>query len=102
MLQVREEALEHLDELLSGGNEKSGIRIAVMGGAHGTGLGLIVDEAGEDDLQEVHHGIPLIINKELLSYCRSIVIGFRKGAEGSCGGSSGGGFLIEAENPLNL
>ena len=102
MLHIKEEAVEHLRDLMSGGSENSGVRIAVMGGAHGTGLGLIVDEAGEDDLLEVHHEIPIIIDKQLMSYCQSITIGFRKGSDGQCGGESGGGFLIDAEAPLNF
>jgi len=37
-----------------------------------------------------------------MDYCQSITIGFRKGNEGGCGGSSGSGFLIESDNPLSF
>lgn len=100
MLHILEEAREHLGNLLMEGSKKSAIRIAVVGGVHGPGLGLIVDEAGEDDLYFEHDNIPLIVDKKLMDYCQSITIGFTTGTGGSCGGSSGGGFLINAENQL--
>lgn len=102
MLKIAAEAEEHLKNLLAEGSENSAIRIALMGGAHGPGLGLIVEEAGEDDLRLEHRTIPFIIDKKLMDYCRSITIGFRKGNEGGCGGSSGSGFLIESETPLSI
>ena len=102
MLQIKQEAEEHLRALLPKGSEDCAIRVAVMGGAHGTGLGLIVDEAGVDDLQINHAGIPLIIDKKLMQYCKSVTIGFQSPAQGSCGGSSGGGFLINSKNPLSF
>jgi len=102
MLKILEEAEEHLNNLLIGGNESSAIRIAVMGGAHGPGLGLIVEEAGEDDLKIEHKNLSFIIDKKLMDYCQSITIGFRKGNEGGCGGSSGSGFLIDSDNPLSI
>ena len=102
MLHIQDEAVEHLRTLLTEGGETGAIRIAVMGGAHGTGLGLIIDEAGDDDLQITHGDIPVIIDKKLMAYCKTITIGFREADKGSCGGSSGGGFLLNAENPLNF
>lgn len=102
MLKIHDEAEEHLNNLLAESDENSAIRIAVMGGAHGPGLGLLVEEAGEDDLIFEHGTIPFIIDKKLMDYCKSITIGFRKGNEGGCGGSSGSGFLIESENPLSI
>jgi Fe-S cluster assembly iron-binding protein IscA len=102
MLKIHDEAEEHLKNLLVEGNENSAIRIALMGGAHGPGLGLIVEEAGENDLRFEHGTLPFIIDKKLMDYCKSITIGFRKGNEGGCGGSSGGGFLIESENSLHF
>ncbi len=102
MLKIHDEAEEHLNNLLAEGSDNSAIRIALMGWAHGPGLGLIVEEAGEDDLRFEHGTIPFIIDKKLMDYCKSITIGFRKGSEGSCGGSSTSGFLIESENPLSI
>ena len=104
MIQVTEEAWTKLEELLhSQGGEHSAIRIAVMGGgSRGPGLGLIVDEAGTDDLSYDVEGLVLIIDRGLLEYCRSVTIDFAVGAEGKCGGASGSGFLIVPANPLNF
>ena len=102
MLHIRDEAVEHLRALLTEGGETGAIRIAVMGGAQGTGLGLIIDEASDDDLEITHGDIPLIIDKKLMEYCQAITIGFRQADKGSCGGSSGGGFLLDAENTLTF
>ena len=104
MIQVTEEAFVKLEELLSSeGGEHSAIRVAVMGGgSKGPGLGLIVDEAGSEDVRYDVEGIPLIIDRGLLDYCRSVTIDFTIGEEGKCGGASGSGFLIETENPVNF
>mgnify|MGYP000092826839 CR=1 FL=1 len=102
MLKILEEAEEHLNNLLIGGNKSSAIRIAVMGGAQGPRLGLIVEEAGEDDLKIEHKNLSFIIDKKLMAYCQSITIGFRKGNEGGCGGSSGSGFLIDSDSSLSF
>ena len=104
MIQVTEEALTKLEELLrSEGGEKSAIRVAVMGGgSKSPGLGLVVDEAGPEDMSYDVGGIPLIIDRGLIDYCRSVTIDFTIGAEGRCGGASGSGFLIIPENPVNF
>lgn len=104
MIQVTEEALSKLEELLrSQGGERSAIRVAVMGGGtKGPGLGLVVDEAGAEDVSYDVEGVPLIIDRGLLQYCRSVTIDFTAGAEGKCGGASGSGFLIDPENPVNF
>ena len=104
MIQVTEEALTKLEELLSSqGGKHSSIRVAVMGGgSKGPGLGLIVDEAGTEDVSYDVGGIPLIIDRGLLDYCRSVTIDFTIGEAGKCGGASGSGFLIESENPVNF
>ena len=104
MIQVTEEALTKLEELLlSQGGEQSAIRVAVMGGgSKGPGLGLVVDEAGDQDARYDVEGFPLIIDRSLLEFCRSVTIDFTVGSEGTCGGASGSGFLIEPENPVNF
>ena len=104
MIQVTEEALTKLEELLrSQGGEHSAIRVAVMGGgSKGPGLGLVVDEAGDQDVCYDVDGIPLIIDRSLMDYCRSITIDFTIGAKGTCGGASGSGFLIAPEIPVNF
>ena len=102
MVNIEEAAEEHLSNLLAEGNDNAAIRVAVMGGPQGPVLGLIIDDVGEDDMSFTHKAIPLIIDRKLMEYCNSITIGFRQGTEGSCGGSSGSGFLIKSENSLNL
>ena len=104
MIQVTEEALTKLEELLhSQGGAHSAIRVAVMGGgSEGPGLGLIVDEAGADDVCYDVEGVSLIIDRGLLEFCRSVTIDFTIGTEGKCGGASGSGFLIEPVNPVNF
>ena len=104
MIQVTEEALTKLEELLrSEGGERSAIRVAVMGGgSKSPSLGLVVDEAGEEDMSYDVGGIPLIIDRALIDYCRLVTIDFTIGAEGKCGGSSGSGFLITPEKPVNF
>lgn len=104
MIQVTEDALSKLEELLGcEGGEQSAIRVAVMGGgSKGPGLGLLVDEAGEEDMRYDVGGIPLIIDRGLINYCGSVTIDFTIGTEGKCGGASGSGFLIVAENPVNF
>lgn len=104
MIQVTEEALAKLEELLrSEGGEQSAIRVAVMGGgSKGPGLGLVVDEATDEDMRYEVGTIALIIDRGLINYCSSVTIDFTIGTEGKCGGVSGSGFLIAPKNPVNL
>jgi len=100
MLEVRDEAVEHLMNMLTEGSQGPALRIAVMGGSSGPRLGLIVDEKSDDDVSLTCKNIPFIIEQKLFEYCQTITIGFQKGRDGSCGGSSGSGFLIHSTNPL--
>jgi Fe-S cluster assembly iron-binding protein IscA len=104
MLTISPEALARIEELHQAqGGERSAIRIAVMGGGrHGSGLGLIVDERSDDDLVFDEFSVPIIAARNLMDYCRRISIDFRTGGDGRCGGVTGNGFLIVAENPINL
>ncbi len=104
MLDVSPEALEKLTEMVAAqGGERSGVRIAVMGGGgQGPGLGLVVDAPGENDLVVDQRGTALIIDRSLLAYCRSISIDFTSGSAGRCGGASGSGFIITPEQPVNF
>ena len=102
MLYIKEEAEEPLEELLRGGSDGSAVRVAVMGGARGAGLALIIDEPTEDDLQIDHKGIAMIIDRNLMAYCKSITIGFRKSGEQNCTTVASTGFLIEPEISLQL
>ena len=102
MLKIDAEAEEHLANLLIDQGEHAAIRVAVMGGMQGSGFGLVIDEATEGDLKIEHKNLLFVVDRKLMAYCKLITIGFRKGTEAGCGGSSGGGFLITSENPLSF
>lgn len=104
MLQISTEALIKLEELHQAeGGENSAIRIAVMGGGnHSPGLGLVVDERSDDDILFDEFTIPIIVDRNLMNYCRKISIEFRTGSDGRCGGASGSGFLLTPETPINV
>ena len=103
MLEVSREAIGQLAELLTQGGPDSAIRIAVMGGVTDSpGLGLIVDEAKDSDILIQKGAIPFIIDRSLIEYCQIITISFTTGSGGTCGGSSGSGFLITPEKPINF
>lgn len=104
MLEVSPEALEKLAEMVvAQGGTHSGIRIAVMGGGRqGPGLGLVVDDLGENDTLVEQQGTRLIIDRALLAYCGSISIAFTTDNSGRCDGSSGSGFVITSEKPINF
>lgn len=93
-----------IEEMLRAeGGEKSAVRVAVMGGgSQGPGLGLVVDEPGAEDVAFEVGGVAMIIERNLLDYCRSVVIEFTVGSSGQCGGASGSGFVIVPENPVNF
>lgn len=101
MISISKEALACLtQQLATEGNDTSAIRIAVMGGASTSGLGLIVDTPKESDLCFQHGTIPIIIDQHLLEFCRSISISFISGEGSGCTGKKGSGFLIIADNPI--
>ncbi|NNK92767.1 MAG: hypothetical protein HKP41_00305 [Desulfobacterales bacterium] len=103
MLEISNEAIGQLAELLSQGGSDSAIRIAVMGGGNDSpGLGLIVDEAQDSDISIQKGAIPFIIDRSLIEYCQTITIRFTTGSGGTCGGSSGSGFLITPGKPINF
>ena len=104
MLEVSEEALEKLAELLAAqDNGEAAVRIAIMGGgADSPCLGIIVDDIRESDVLIQKGDTPLIIDRNLIEYCRTISIDFKTGSSGRCGGSSGSGFIITPEQPINL
>ena len=78
MLKIAAEAEEHLANLLTGEGEQAAIRVAVMGGAHGSGFALVIDEPAADDLKIVHKNLLFIVDRKLMAYCQSITIGFQK------------------------
>jgi len=104
MVTIDPDALVKLEELHQAeGSEHSAIRIAVMGGgSQGPGLGLIVDDPGENDKRFEEFSVPVVVDRNLMDYCKQISIEFKVGRDGRCGGASGSGFLITPENPINL
>ena len=104
MLEVSDTALVKLGELLAAdGGPGSGVRIAPMGGGTtSSGLGLIVEEPGPDDVVFEEDGVVLIVDKNLMEYCKKISIEFQTAQLGDCGGGSGTGFVITPEEPVNF
>lgn len=103
MLQIDEEALKPLAKMIAGAEPDSAIRIAIIGGPDGVGLGLMLDKQTEADTVITHKEIPFIIDQKLMEYCGSITISHRDQAQSSCSCGQGGneGFLIvQPENSL--
>lgn len=95
MLTASDEALGYMKELLDQeANTGSAIRVAVMGNS---GLGLIVDDPQENDVIFDNDQFSIIIDRNLLEFCKTITIGFKKGDSNSCNSS---GYVIETGNPL--
>ena len=102
MLEVSEKALEKLEEMLSTqGRSEAAIRIAVMGGGANS-LGLVVDDVRETDVLIDTYKTPLVIDSNLMNWCKTINIDFITGSSGGCDGSSGSGFTITPGQPINL
>lgn len=102
MLEISGEALIKLGEMIAAdGGPESGVRIAPMGGGiSGSGLGLIVDEPSESDVVAQESGVLVIVEKNLMEYCQKITVEFQTGQTGSCGGTSGSGFVIVSKQPI--
>lgn len=103
MITVSDGALPHLAQLAAAeGGAGSSIRIAVMGGVAGPGLGLVVDTPAEADEMVHFKDLAIIIDRQLHAYCRNIHIDFREGKQEGCTGKSGAGFLIVPDQPINV
>jgi Fe-S cluster assembly iron-binding protein IscA len=103
MITVSEGALPHLAQLVAAeGGAGSAVRIAVIGGIAGPGLGLVVDSAGETDETILFEDLAIIIDRQLHTFCRNILIDFREGQPEGCAGKSGAGFLIIPDQPINF
>ncbi|MBM1004143.1 MAG: hypothetical protein N839_0017255 [Desulfofustis sp. PB-SRB1] len=102
-LVVGDAARPHLTDMVRAQRERgSAVRVAVMGGtAGGPGIGLIVDDPGEQDLVFTIGEIDLVIDPSLLSYCGKITIDFQEGAAQACQGAPRG-FVITADVPLTI
>ncbi|WP_163340518.1 hypothetical protein [Desulfopila sp. IMCC35008] len=95
MLNASEEALGYMKELLNQeANTGSAIRVAVMGNS---GLGLVVDDPQENDVIFNKEQFSIIVDRNLIEFCKTITIGFKTGDSTSCSSS---GYIIETENAL--
>ena len=97
MLHITDQAAAHLHEITDQDGNTSGIRVSVMGS---TGFGLTPDASRETDHVTLCGEVELLIDKQLLAYCRNITIDFRECNPDGCSSRSGRGFVIKAENPI--
>jgi Fe-S cluster assembly iron-binding protein IscA len=103
MLEVSDEALKYLADISTDKSAGPAIRVAVMGsGGTNCGLGLIIDEMNDTDLAYEKGDYTLIIDKNLMEFCKKISIDFTQGEPNRCESRSKRGFLIHAENPVNF
>lgn len=95
MIEVSDDALSYMKELFEqSGKPEAAVRIAIVGNS---GFGLIVDHPGEADFTMEKEGLPIIIDRKLLDFCKSIKISFQVGSSEECGAN---GYIIVAENKL--
>jgi Fe-S cluster assembly iron-binding protein IscA len=103
MLEVSNEAMKYLGDIGADKNSGPAIRVAVMGsGGTNCGLGLILDEVIDTDLTFQKGDYTLIIDKNLMDFCKKVSIDFTQGEPDRCESRSKRGFLIHAENPVNF
>jgi Fe-S cluster assembly iron-binding protein IscA len=100
MLKIEDAALPHLAGMLKESTPLSAIRIMVLGGPSGVGLGLMVDEKAEGDAAITYEKIPFFIDQKLLDYCGTITIGYTEESDGGCVAGNHGAFVITPENKL--
>lgn len=103
MLEITDEAMKFFPDLRPEGDNRPAIRVAVMGtGGTDSGMGLVPDEILESDLAFQHGEFTVVIDKQLMEYCKSILIDFSHGEPNRCASLSKRGFIIKAENPINF
>jgi Fe-S cluster assembly iron-binding protein IscA len=103
MLEVSDEALKYLADIGADKSKGPAIRVAIMGsGGTNCGLGLILDEVKDTDITFTKGEYTLVIDKNLMDYCKKITIDFTQGQPDRCESRSKRGFLIHADNPVNF
>jgi len=102
MLNVTENAARHLQEIGEVEPGVTAVRVAIMGSSTSSGLGLMVDRIKDEDISSIHNGHTVIIDRQLLEYCRQVTIDFREGESDGCSSKSGRGFLLNAEEPISF
>ena len=95
MINVSSEAIRYMKDLLAQeDNVGDAVRIGIVGAGR---LGVHVDNPAEDDERFDQDGITLIINSNLLSYCRKVEVTFTDEKSDDCGKN---GYIITTEVPL--
>ena len=95
MIIVSSEAIRYMKELLDQEeNVGNAVRIGIVGAGR---LGVHVDNPDDDDERFDRDGITLIINRNLLSYCKKVEISFTDSESDDCGKN---GYVITTEVPL--
>ena len=95
MLTLSDEALKYMKGLLAQeDNSGDAIRIGIVGGGR---LGVLVDYERDDDERYERDGVTLIVDRNLLSYCKAIDVQFTAEPGDECGKN---GYIITTENPL--
>ena len=97
MLTITSKAAAHLHEIASSNDKEYGVRISLMGSS---GFGLTADIVQESDHITLCGDIQVIVDRQLLNYCRAITIDFREGEPDGCSSRSGRGFTITAEHAV--
>ncbi|PID77367.1 MAG: hypothetical protein CSB24_01820 [Deltaproteobacteria bacterium] len=99
MIEITELGLQKLMAFQQEENTSLPIRIALMSGASASpNLGIIPEEAKENDEIYDFNGFKVIIDKNLMAYCEKIVIDWVKTELTGC--LVEGGFKITAKNRI--
>jgi iron-sulfur cluster assembly accessory protein len=102
MLEVTPSALNNIKDYMRQQKINSPVRITTMsGGCAGPSLGMVLDEAKENDQILDHDGVSFVVDKELLDTCQGIRVDFIEKRDGGCGCGTGGGFTVMSEKPLS-
>ena len=101
MLEITESGVRHLAEVGVATDGTGVIRVAVIGGGRGSGLGLFADTAVASDVVSRHGDYTLVVDRHLLDYCQTITIDFQEGrGDEGCSSRSGRGFILTTAKPL--
>ena len=100
MIDVTPAAMRKIKDFIETNRIESGIRVTLMeGGCSGAALGIVLDEATDDDVAINLEGITFLVHRELLQESGNIKIDFVETCGADCACSSGG-FKISSERPV--
>ncbi len=104
MIEVTPVALQKIKDYFSQNGIESGIRVTLLeGGCHGPALGIVLDDASDQDRVFESGGIQFFIHHSLLAECGNVRIDFVKPdsqRDGTCSCGSDGRFEITSERPV--